>query len=299
LRVCRQKLDETYGTAPKSRARRDPAGLVVADSDVRDHQPLHRAQFQRRRRRTPRAKRGGAGRRDQRPRAEKDAGGQRVRRAVMTVSAQRRRRSRRRLTGNLPNWPPSAADIHVAEQARLLTHPSRWRRGPSPSAGSVLDDISISNSIFTPWLVMLVLVVLGALAVSPSARCRPPAGLIRVGRPVPRRLHEGRGRPQVVRLTALFGTLFLFALLSNWLGRSCRSSRQSRAFPFPDRRLPHQPRLALTGIRLVTRPRHSARRHRIFHALDQLHGFRDGPRRGVMIFVGFIELFSELFRHLS
>ena len=69
------------------------------------------------------------------------------------------------LTGNLPNWPPAQADIHVAEQAGTpLIH---LGGDEAPSAGGVIsiwNDISISNSIFTAWLVMAVLVVLGVVA---------------------------------------------------------------------------------------------------------------------------------------
>ena len=69
------------------------------------------------------------------------------------------------VTGNLPNWPPGQADIHVAEQAGSVLWHIGGEDAPAP-AGVIgfWNDISISNSIFTAWIVMAVLIVLGALA---------------------------------------------------------------------------------------------------------------------------------------
>ena len=46
-------------------------------------------------------------------------------------------------TGNLPNWPPGQADIHVAEQAGTpILH--RRRRASFEARMSIWNDISIS-----------------------------------------------------------------------------------------------------------------------------------------------------------
>jgi F-type H+-transporting ATPase subunit a len=205
------------------------------------------------------------------------------------------------VTGNLPNWPPGQADIHVAEQAGSpLIHLGGEE---APSAGGVIsiwNDISISNSIFTAWLVMAILIVLGFFAGRSVGE-------------VPGRLQgffelivqflvdfmKDAGGPQVVRFLPLFGTLFLFALLSNWLS----------VIPLVGQiELLHSPTadyhtnlgLALTGF--VWYQGAGIRQNGLgyFTRWINFTGFRDGPLVGVvMILVGLIELFSELFRILT
>ena len=205
------------------------------------------------------------------------------------------------LTGNLPNWPPGQADIHVAEQAGSVL----WHIGgdEAPSAGGVIsiwNDLSISNSIFTAWIVMAVLIVLGALAG-------------RVVGEVPGRLQgffelvvqfltdfmKDAGGPQVVRFLPLFGTLFLFALLSNWLGVIPLVGQVELLHP-PTADYHTNLGLALTGF--VWYQAAGIRQNGLgyFTRWINFTGFRDGPLVGVvMILVGLIELFSELFRILT
>src|SRR3954464_7065485 len=123
------------------------------------------------------------------------------------------------VTGNLPNWPPGQADIHVAEQAGSpLVHIAG---DTEPSGGGVIgiwNDISISNSIFTAWIVMAVLIVFGYLA--GRAVSEVPGRLQGFFELIVQFLADfmrDAGGPGVVRFLPLFGTLFLFALLSNWL----------------------------------------------------------------------------------
>jgi F-type H+-transporting ATPase subunit a len=205
------------------------------------------------------------------------------------------------LTGNLPNWPPGQADIHVAEQAGSPL----WHLGgdEAPSAGGVIsiwNDLSISNSIFTAWIVMAVLIVLGALAG-------------RVVSEVPGRLQgffelivqflsdfmKDAGGPQVVRFLPLFGTLFLFALLSNWLGVIPLVGQVELLHP-PTADYHTNLGLALTGF--VWYQAAGIRQNGLgyFTRWINFTGFRDGPLVGVvMILVGLIEAFSELFRILT
>jgi F-type H+-transporting ATPase subunit a len=205
------------------------------------------------------------------------------------------------LTGNLPNWPPGQADIHVAEQAGSVL----WHLGgdEAPSAGGVIsiwNDLSISNSIFTAWLIMAALVVLGAMAG-------------RVVGEVPGRLQgffelivqflsdfmKDAGGPQVVRFLPLFGTLFLFALFSNWLGVIPLVGQIELLHP-PTADYHTNLGLALTGF--VWYQAAGIRQNGLgyFTRWINFTGFRDGPLVGVvMILVGLIELFSELFRILT
>ena len=165
---------------------------------------------------------------------------------------------------------------------------------------SIWNDLSISNSIFTAWIVMAVLIVLGAMAG-------------RVVGEVPGRLQgffelivqfladfmKDAGGPQVVRFLPLFGTLFLFALLSNWLGVIPLVGQVELLHP-PTADYHTNLGLALTGF--VWYQAAGIRQNGVgyFTRWFNFTGFREGALvGGVMILVGLIELFSELFRILT
>ncbi len=206
------------------------------------------------------------------------------------------------VTGNLPNWPPGQADIHVAEQAGSPLWHIAGDETP-PAAGGVLgiwNDISISNSIFTAWIVMAVLIVLGFLAGRTAGE-------------VPGRLQgffelivqflvdfmKDAGGPQVVRFLPLFGTLFLFALFSNWLG-VIPLVGQVELLHAPTADYHTNLGLALTGF--VWYQAAGIRQNGIAYFTRWINftGFRDGILVGfVMILVGLIEAFSEIFRILT
>jgi F-type H+-transporting ATPase subunit a len=205
------------------------------------------------------------------------------------------------LTHNLPNWPPGQADIHVADQTGtpILT----LAGADNISSGgpiTIWNDISISNSIFTAWLVMAALVLLSMLA---TARLSEQPGRLQslfelVVQGLVDFMREAGG-PGVVRFLPLFGSLFLFALFSNWLS----------IVPFVGQiELLHSPTadyhtnlgLALTGF--VWYQAAGIRENGVgyFTRWFNFTGFRDGVLVGVvMILVGVIELFSELFRILT
>ncbi len=205
------------------------------------------------------------------------------------------------LTGNLPNWPPAQADIHVADQTGtpLFT----FAGADNISAGgpiTIWNDISISNSIFTAWLVMAVLVFLAVLA---TARLSEQPGRLQnlfelVVQGLVDFMREAGGSG-VVRFLPLFGSLFLFALFSNWLS----------IVPFVGQiELLHSPTadyhtdlgMALTGW--VWYQAAGIRQNGVgyFTRWFNFTGFREGALvGGVMILVGLIELFSELFRILT
>jgi F-type H+-transporting ATPase subunit a len=206
------------------------------------------------------------------------------------------------LTGNLPNWPPAQADIHVAEQAGTpLIHLGGEE---APSAGGVIsiwNDISISNSIFTAWLVMAVLVVLGII--SSRAVSKVPGrfqGFIEVIVQGLVDFMKDAGGPAVVRFLPLFGSLFLFALLSNWLS----------VIPLVGQiELLHSPTadyhtnlgLALTGFVWYQWAGIQQNGLGYFTRWVNFPAFKEGPLVGVvmLVFVGPIEFFSELFRILT
>lgn len=192
------------------------------------------------------------------------------------------------LTGNLPTWPPGATDIHVPEQTGV------------PLFRISGDEISISNSLFTMWIVMAVLVLVG-LAVTRDLREVPGRfqsfiefivqGLID--------FMSSAGGPGIVRYLPLFGTLFLFLLLSNWLS----------ILPLVGQvELLHKPTadyhvnfgLALTAFVMYQAAGIRKLGPGYFTRWFNFTGFRDGVLVGVvMVFVGILELFSELFRMLT
>lgn len=205
-------------------------------------------------------------------------------------------------TGNLPNWPPGQADIHVAEQAGTpLIHLGGDEHPSEGGVVSIWNDISISNSIFTMWLVMAVLIVLGGLAA--RAMSEVPGRLQGFFELIVQLLIDfmrEAGGPQVVRFLPLFGSLFLFALLSNWLGVIPILNGQVELFHVPTADYHTNLGLALTGF--VWYQAAGIRQNGIgyFSRWINFTGFKEGPLVGVvMILVGIIELFSELFRILT
>jgi len=206
------------------------------------------------------------------------------------------------ITGNLPNWPPAQHDIHVAEQAGSpLIHLGGEEH---PSAGGVIsiwNDISISNSIFTAWLVMAFLVVLGIVA--SRAVSEVPGrfqGFIELIVQGLVDFMKEAGGPQIVRFLPLFGTLFLFALVSNWLGLVPLVG-QIELLHTPTADYHTNLGLALTGFVWYQAAGIQQNGVGYFTRWVNFPAFREGPLVGavMLIFVGPIEFFSELFRILT
>jgi F-type H+-transporting ATPase subunit a len=205
------------------------------------------------------------------------------------------------LTGNLPNWPPGETDIHVAEQTGtpILTfsgHDNILDLG----ALTIWNDISISNSIFTAWIVMALLVLLAVLA---TRRLSEQPGRLQslfelVVQGLANFMREAGG-PGVIRFLPLFGTLFLFALLSNWLF-IVPLMGQIELLHVPTADYHTNLGLALTGF--VWYQAAGIRKNGLgyFTRWFNFTGFKEGPIVGlVMVPVGIIELLSELFRILT
>jgi F-type H+-transporting ATPase subunit a len=205
------------------------------------------------------------------------------------------------LTHNLPNWPPGQADIHVADQTG--TPIFTFAGADNISAGGPIafwNDISISNSIFTAWLVMGVLVLLAIVA---TARLSEQPGRLQslfelVVQGLVDFMREAGG-PGVVRFLPLFGTLFLFALLSNWLS-VVPLVGQIELLHSPTADYHTNLGMALTGFAWYQAAGIRQNGLGYFTRWINFTGFRDGVLVGVvMILVGIIELFSELFRILT
>jgi len=205
------------------------------------------------------------------------------------------------LTGNLPTWPPGQSDIHIPDQTGtpILTFAGR----NDISSGGVItiwNDISISNSLFTMWIVMAILIVLAVLAT--RGMKETPGPLQNAMEAIVQGLTDfmrEAGGPEVVRFLPLFGTLFLLILVSNWLS----------IIPFVGQiELLHSPTadyhinfgLALTAFAMYQWAGIRKSGLGYFSRWVNFTGFKEGPMVGVvMIFVGLIELFSELFRMLT
>jgi F-type H+-transporting ATPase subunit a len=206
------------------------------------------------------------------------------------------------VTGNLPNWPPGQADIHVAEQtgSALITFDDS-NKGWDLGVIQIPLDVSISNSIFTAWIVMAVLLALGFLAGRSVSEV--PGKLQGFFELIVQFLVDfmrDAGGPQVVRFLPLFGTLFLFALFSNWLG-IVPLVGQIELLHTPTADYHTNLGLALTGF--VWYQAAGIRQNGLgyFTRWVNFPAFKDGPLVGsvMLIFVGPIELFSELFRILT
>ena len=205
------------------------------------------------------------------------------------------------LTHNLPNWPPGQADIHVADQTgtSIVTFAGRDNI-LDLGALTIWNDISISNSIITAWLVIAALVLLAVLA---TARLSEQPGRLQslfelIVQFLVDFMREAGG-PGVVRFLPLFGSLFLFALFSNWLF-VIPLVGQIELLHVPTADYHTNLGLALTGF--VWYQAAGIRQNGLgyFTRWFNFTGFKEGKMVGiVMIPVGIIELLSELFRILT
>ena len=206
------------------------------------------------------------------------------------------------LTGILPNWPPGQTDIHVADQTGTPIFTFSGHDAISPLGPiTIWNDISISNSIFTAWIVMAILVVLSILA---TARLSEQPGRLQnffelIVQFLVDFMREAGG-PGVVRFLPLFGSLFLFALFCNWLFIVPLMGQIEVLHP-PTADYHTNLGLALTGF--VWYQAAGIRQNGLgyFTRWVNFPAFKEGPLVGavMLIFVGPIEFASELFRILT
>lgn len=195
--------------------------------------------------------------------------------------------------GFLPSWP----DIHAPH---TIGEPLFEIQGV---------DISIANTHFTAWIVMAILIGLGWLAT--RRLDMRPRGLQNFVELVVQGLAsfvESVGGPQAVRYVPLFGTLFLFILLSNYVelvpfvGQPLRIGGHE-VEPLHAPTADYHTTLALALVSFLAYQWQGIRKLKLsyFGKFVNLSGFRDGPLTGMIMLalVGPIELFSEIFRILT
>jgi len=188
------------------------------------------------------------------------------------------------MAGQLPPWP----DIHQPEITGI------------PLVELSGEEISISNSLFTMWLVMALLIGASWLA---TRRLSDEPGRLQS---LIEQLVQGFsdfvvsvGGQSALRFLPLFGTLFLFIVTSNWLG----------VVPFVGQvawlKAPTSDYHVTAGLALTSFVYYQSvgiRKLKLsyFTRWFNLSGFREGVFLGfVMVVVGLIELISEIFRILS
>ena len=209
------------------------------------------------------------------------------------------------VTGNLPaHWPPTQSDIAVPPQIGApLIHLGGSEHPDDPLGGviAIWNDVSISNTIITSWIVMAFIIVVGLLAA--RTMTEQPGRLQGFFEVVTQLLVDfmrEAGGPAVVRYLPLFGTLFVFALLSNWLSLVPLVG-QIELLHKPTADYHTNLALALTGF--VWYQVVGIRKNGLgyFTRWFNFPAFKEGPLVGGVMFilVGPIDLVSELFRILT
>ncbi len=189
------------------------------------------------------------------------------------------------VTGLLPAWP----DIHQPEITGI------------PLIEIAGEDISISNSLFTMWLVMAALIALSWAATRQleliPGRLQNAIEMIVQG--FADFVIEVGGRPALVYLP-LFGTLFLFIVTSNWLG-VVPFVGQIASLKVPTSDYHVTAGLALSSFVFYQWVGIRKLRLSYFKRFVNFSGFSEGAFVGavMLILVGPIELISELFRIIS
>jgi F-type H+-transporting ATPase subunit a len=176
-----------------------------------------------------------------------------------------------------------------------------WPPNYHPSSDIVVFDVSISSSIFSGWIVMLVIGVVAAI-------------LARAVTLVPTRgqnaleyAYEGLanfatslGGPSARRYVPVFVTFFLFILLSNWTGLLPGVGRTQQL------RAPTSDVNVTIGLALVAFVLFHVEGVRSLGVRGYLgkffnfSGFKEGPAAGVIaLFVGLLEFFLEFVKPVT
>ena len=88
-----------------------------------------------------------------------------------------------------------------------------------PSHDLVTFDPTISNTLFTGWIIMAIIVVLAfMMSRAITRRADRATERTRVCLRVTRKLRDVARRPQARKYIPIFASLFVFILLSNWSG---------------------------------------------------------------------------------
>ena len=188
----------------------------------------------------------------------------------------------------LPTWP----DITPQRILRMLSG--------EPLFHPFGEDLSISNSHLTMWIVMALLIALSF--VGTRRLTLVPSGLQGALEVAVQTLHDfvvDTGGPAAAKYVPLVGTLFLFILLSNWL------SVVPLVGQIPLLHAPTADYHITLGLAIVAFVGYQAEGIRTlgrgyFKRWLNLESFKEGPfLGGLLIFVGFIEFLAEVIRILT
>jgi len=163
-----------------------------------------------------------------------------------------------------------------------------------------IGPITYTNAHFT---MLLVIVFIGSLAFAATRNMRErPSGLQNAAELLVQGLWDfvvEIGGPGAVRYLPLFGTLFLFIVLSNWLSVVPLVGQVTWLHsPTADYHIT----FAMAVTAWVAYQTEGFRHLKLAYMKRwfNLSGFKDGPVIGaIFVLVGIIELFSELFRMLT
>jgi F-type H+-transporting ATPase subunit a len=188
----------------------------------------------------------------------------------------------------LPTWP----DITPARILRMLSG--------EPLIPILGEDVSISNSHVTMWIVMAILI---ALAYFGTRRLSLVPGGLQGGLEVAVQtlvdFVVDTGGPAAAKYVPLVGTLFLFILFCNWLGVVPLVGQ------IPLLHAPTADYHITMGLAIVAFVAYQAEGIRTlgsgyFSRWINTAGFKDGAfLGGIMLFVGFIEFLAEIIRILT
>ncbi|HLQ04912.1 MAG TPA: F0F1 ATP synthase subunit A [Verrucomicrobiae bacterium] len=173
---------------------------------------------------------------------------------------------------------------------------------PTPTGEELfrIGPIGYTNAHLTMALVILLLA--GAAFVATRRMRERPAGLQNAAELLVQGLSDfvsSIGGPKAQRYLPLFGTLFLFIVVSNWLS-VVPLVGQVKFLHSPT--ADYHTNFAMAALAFFAYQTEGFRHLRLSYPKRWFNfsGFKDGPAIGaIFVLVGFIELFSELFRMLT
>lgn len=195
------------------------------------------------------------------------------------------------------NYPNDAIRANFELPAPHVVWPADYH----PPPGIIVWDVSISSTLFTGWIIMAIIIVLGFL-MSLGVRMVPTKRQNAL-----EYVYEGLanfatslGGPKARRYVPIFVAFFLFILLSNWSGLLpfVGRTQQLRA-PTSDVNVTIGLALVAFGLFHIEGVRNLGFRG-YFGKFFNFSGFRDGAAAGVIgLFVGILEFFLEFIKPVT
>ncbi len=200
-----------------------------------------------------------------------------------------------------PDVPFAFPDHAIRANFELPVPHIVWPVGHHPPPGIVAFDVSIPSSIFTGWIVMLVIIVVAAIL------ARRVSMVPERGQNALEYAYEGLanfatslGGPGARRYVPIFVSFFLFILLGNWSGLlpGVGRTEQLRA-PTSDVNVTIGLALVAFALFHIEGVRNLGFRG-YFGKFFNIRGFRDGVGAGVIgLFVGLLEFFLEFVKPVT